>query len=156
MAWSVSSQVLPFGTPCSTSAACPCKAVIRYEDFSWRVQPLCSATVSSWHRNTVHAAVLSNSGSLAVLKLFSVPHLYPANSLASSSRVWNSFLTASIFSKVTCLFERVSICRVVRSKQRLFVSHSWLPCNHLVLLESHVHFLLPSNDGSRPEHATIL
>jgi hypothetical protein len=40
----------------------------------------------------------------------------------------------------------------------LEVSHSWLSCNHLVLLESRsvFHFPLPRTDGNRPEHATLL
>jgi hypothetical protein len=33
--------------------------VIKYVDFSWRVQQLCCASVSNWSRNTAHDVVPS-------------------------------------------------------------------------------------------------
>jgi hypothetical protein len=43
----------------------PCKAVIKYVDFSRRVQQLCSATVRKWRRNTAHDVFSSNLGGFA-------------------------------------------------------------------------------------------
>jgi hypothetical protein len=48
--------------------------------------------------------------------------LFAPNVLTEYSRVLNSLLTASILSKVACLFATVSACMFDRSERRLFVS----------------------------------
>jgi hypothetical protein len=58
----------------------PCKAVVKYVDFSRRIQQLCSAAVSNWRRNTAHYVVPSNFGGFAMPAPVPVP--LPRSSLA--------------------------------------------------------------------------
>jgi hypothetical protein len=42
-----------------------CTVVIKYLDFSWLVQQLCSATFPNWRQNTAHDAVSPNFSEFA-------------------------------------------------------------------------------------------
>jgi hypothetical protein len=68
----------------------PCKKVIKYVNFSWRMQQLWSATVSNWRRNTAHDVIPSNFGGFAALA--PDPGIFPRSARASTSFtwVWNS------------------------------------------------------------------
>jgi hypothetical protein len=87
--------------PCRTSAARPFSAVIRYVDFSWSEQRLCSATVSNWRRNTAQDVFPLNVGGYTVI--VPTPCARPSSALASTASylAWNLRLVASICERVS-------------------------------------------------------
>jgi hypothetical protein len=84
----------------STSVARPFRAVIKYVNFCWGNQWLCSAMVLNWCQNTAQDVVPSNIGGCAVLA--QTPGPLPSSVLASAIyiRNWNSCFTASVSERV--------------------------------------------------------
>jgi hypothetical protein len=88
----VSSHVAPFGTPCNTSVAQPCK----YVDFSRHIQQLCSTMIWNCHQNTAHDVVSSNLSVFTAPAQVPVPLLSSTQASTSFNCIWNSRRVASI------------------------------------------------------------
>jgi hypothetical protein len=68
----------------------PFKAVIKYVNFTWHVQQMCSPTFSNWHRKMAHDVAPSIVGGFTAPALVPIPLLRSAPASTSFNCVWNS------------------------------------------------------------------